>query len=77
MKSILNKCITGKNQSGRKLRPGVIPEEIYPIDVWREEKRITGFEPIIPSARPPGFARKEKRRNSKICTGKFFLLEYL
>jgi len=55
-----SKCITGENQSGRKLRPGVIPEEIYPIDVWREEKRITGFEPIIPSSRPPGFARKKR-----------------
>ena len=55
-----NNCITGNNQSGRKLRPGVIPEEIYPIDVWREEKRSKGFEPIIPSSRPPGFARKKR-----------------
>ena len=53
-------CVTGKNQSGRKLRPGIIPEEIYPIDVWREEKRTQGFEPIIPSSRPPGFARKKR-----------------
>jgi small-conductance mechanosensitive channel len=53
-------CITGNNQSGRKLKPGVIPEEIYPIDVWREEKRIHGFEPIIPSSRPSGYSRKKR-----------------
>jgi small-conductance mechanosensitive channel len=55
-----NNCITGNNQSGRKLRPGVLPEEIYPIDIWREEKRTKGFEPVIPSSRPPGFARKKR-----------------
>ena len=27
-------CVTGKNVSGRKLFPGVLPEEIYPIDIW-------------------------------------------
>lgn len=53
-------CITGNNQSGRKLKPGAKPEEIFPIDVWREEKRIHGFEPIIPSSRPPGHASKKK-----------------
>ena len=31
-------CIAGHNQSGRKLRPGAKPDEIFPIDVWREEK---------------------------------------
>ena len=40
-------CITGNNQSGRKLKPGAKPDEIYPIDVWREEKRFHDFEPII------------------------------
>ena len=53
-------CITGHNQTGQKLRPGVVPEEIYPIDVWREQKRLGNFEPIIPSARPPGYARKKQ-----------------
>ncbi|MGD8431997.1 MAG: mechanosensitive ion channel, partial [Nitrosopumilaceae archaeon] len=52
-------CITGNNQSGRKLKPGAKPEEIFPIDIWREEKRIHGFEPIIPSSRPPGYASKK------------------
>ncbi len=55
-----NNCITGNNQSGRKLKPGAVPEEIFPIDVWREEKRIHNFEPIIPSTRPPGYAQKKK-----------------
>ena len=53
-------CITGNNQSGRKLKPGAKPDEIYPIDVWREEKRFHDFEPIIPSSRPPGYALKKR-----------------
>lgn len=54
------KCITGDNQSGRKLNPGATPEEIYSIDTWREEKRLNNFEPIIPSSRPPGYFEKKK-----------------
>ena len=54
-------CVAGKNQSGRKLRPDARPPEIFPIDVWREEKRIHGYEPIIPSSRPPGYAQKKKK----------------
>ena len=53
-------CITGNNQSGRKLRPGAKPDEIFPIDVWREEKRTNGYEPLIPSSRPPGFAKRKR-----------------
>ncbi|WP_299292675.1 mechanosensitive ion channel domain-containing protein [Nitrosopumilus sp.] len=53
-------CVSGNNQSGRKLRPGAKPDEIFPIDVWREEKRTHGFEPIIPSHRPPGYAKKKR-----------------
>ncbi len=53
-------CTTGNNQSGRKLKPGAKPEEIFPIDIWREEKRSHSFEPIIPSSRPVGYARKKR-----------------
>ena len=53
-------CATGNNQTGQKLRPGVVPEEIYPIDVWREQKRLGNYEPIIPSARPPGYSKKKQ-----------------
>nr|WP_148680261.1 mechanosensitive ion channel domain-containing protein [Nitrosopumilus maritimus] len=53
-------CVTGNNQSGRKLRPGAKPDEIFPIDIWREEKRTHGYEPIIPSNRPPGYAKKKR-----------------
>jgi len=53
-------CTTGNNQSGRKLKPGAKPDEIFPIDVWREEKRTHGFEPIIPSSRPVGYALKKR-----------------
>lgn len=53
-------CITGSNQSGQKLKPGASPDEIYPIDIWREQKRQNNFSPLIPSSRPPGYARKQK-----------------
>ena len=53
-------CIDGNNQSGRKLKPGAKPDEIFPIDVWREEKRTHDFEPLIPSSRPAGYARKKR-----------------
>lgn len=53
-------CITGNNQSGRKLRPGQVPEEIYPIDVWREEKRLNDYTEIIAGSRPPGTAEKKR-----------------
>jgi small-conductance mechanosensitive channel len=53
-------CITGKNQTGQKLKPGATPDEIYPIDVWREQKRQNNYEPLIPSSRPPGYAKKQK-----------------
>jgi len=53
-------CITGNNQTGQKLRSNVVPEEIYPIDIWREQKRRGNYSPIIPSGRPPGYARKQK-----------------
>lgn len=58
----LKKCVSGNNQSGKKLRTGQEVEEIYPIDTWREEKRLGGFDPIIPGARPPGHALR-KRKN--------------
>ncbi|MGB0855486.1 MAG: mechanosensitive ion channel family protein [Nitrosopumilus sp.] len=59
-KKYYNNCITGNNQSGRKLRPGAKPDEIFPIDIWREEKREHGYEPLIPSSRPPGHAKKKQ-----------------
>ena len=58
-------CITGNNQSGRKLKPGAKPDEIFPIDVWREEKRTNHYEPIIPSSRPPGYAKKKNENIPK------------
>ena len=54
-------CISGNNETGLKLRPGAKPEEIYPIDTWREEKRLNGYEKVVPSARPPGYAEKKRQ----------------
>lgn len=56
-----DKCVTGSNQAGRKLRPGIVPEEIYPIDLWREQKRLYSFDYIIPGGRPAGYSRKKKQ----------------
>ena len=55
-------CVSGNNQSGKRLKTGQDPEEIYPIDTWREEKRLGTFDPIIAGARPPGHALR-KRKN--------------
>ena len=54
-------CISGNNISGQKLKPGQETNEIYPIDIWREEKRMNNFEPIIPSGRPSGYAHKKRK----------------
>lgn len=56
-----NDCVTGENQSGKKLKPGQEVEEIYPIDTWREEKRFSGYDPIVPGARPPGYAKRKRK----------------
>lgn len=54
-------CISGNNESGKKLRPGQELEEIYQIDIWREERRVDGYEPIIAGARPAGYAEKKRK----------------
>lgn len=61
-------CINGKNESGKKLRLGQSPEEIYPIDTWREEKRVNGFESLIPGYRPPGYAQRKRKDLPKSIT---------
>jgi len=60
-----NDCISGNNQTGRKLVPGTKPQEIYPIDVWREVKRQQEYEPLIPGSKPPGHAKLQKERVPK------------
>lgn len=56
-----NDCTSGDNQSGRKLKPTTIPREIFPIDVWREEKRLNGYDYVAPGARPSGYAARKKK----------------
>jgi len=53
-------CVAGKNQTGQKLKPGAVPAEIYPIDIWREQKRLNDYAPLIPSSKPPGYSKKQK-----------------
>jgi len=54
-------CISGNNEAGKKLRTGQETEEIYGIDIWREEKRMGEYEAIIPGARPPGYAERKRK----------------
>jgi len=61
----LNDCISGNNETGRKLTLGTKPLEIYPIDLWREEKRQRGYDPIIPASNPAGHAELQEERVPK------------
>ena len=61
----LNDCLSGNNQTGRKLVLGSKPQEIYPIDLWREEKRQRGYEPIMPASKPAGHAELQEERVPK------------
>ena len=61
----LNSCISGNNQTGRKLVLGSKPREIYPIDVWREVKRQSGYDSINPASKPSGHAELQEERVPK------------
>jgi small-conductance mechanosensitive channel len=61
----LNDCQSGNNETGRKLTLGAKPQEIYPIDLWREEKRMRGYDPIIPASKPAGHAELQEERVPK------------
>jgi len=61
----LNNCLSGNNQTGRKLTLGSKPQEIYPIDLWREEKRQRGYDPILPASKPAGHAELQEERVPK------------
>lgn len=61
----LDACLSGNNESGQQLRMGATPQEIYPIDVWRQEKRLNEYEKIIAGEKPPGFAAKQREGTPK------------
>lgn len=67
-KKYFEACVSGKNEAGVRLRIGQEQDEIYPIDLWREEKRLGGFNPILPGYRPPGHARKKRKDLPKSVT---------
>ena len=58
-------CTSGNNEAGQILRTGIFPKEIYTISLWREQKRISNYEPIIPGARPPGWAERQGQETPK------------
>ncbi len=61
-------CVSGNNESGKKLRMGQDPEEIYPIDIWREEKRDRGYQPILAGGKAAGYAKKKRKDLPKSVT---------
>ena len=54
-------CISGNNEMGKKLKTGQDVEEIYPIDTWREMRRLYGFEIIVAGSKPSGYGQKKKK----------------
>ena len=67
-RAYFEQCVSGTNRAGRVLRTAQEPEEIYPIDIWREEKRMGDFGPIVAGARPPGNARRKRKNLPKSFT---------
>ena len=55
----LDNCTSGNNDAGQVLRLGVYPREVYTVTLWREQKRVSNYDPIIPGARPPGWAERQ------------------
>ncbi len=54
-------CISGNNESGQKLRPGATPQEIFPFDVWLEQKRLNNYEPVVAGDKSPGYGEKKRQ----------------
>ena len=61
-------CTSGNNNMGRKLKRGQDMEEIYPIDTWREMRRLYGFEIIVAGSKPSGYGKKKKKDIPKSAT---------
>ena len=61
-------CISGNNEMGKKLKTGQDVEEIYPIDTWREMRRLYGFEIIVAGSKPSGYGQKKKKDIPKSAT---------
>ena len=53
-------CVSGNNESGQRLKTAAYPQEIYPIDTWREEKRFNDFDKIVPGEKPPGYSERKR-----------------
>jgi small-conductance mechanosensitive channel len=60
-----DKCVSGQNEVGQKLRPGAIPQEIFTIEFWKKQKRLQSYDPVKPGAKPPGYAEKQKETMPK------------
>ncbi|HSG73627.1 MAG TPA: mechanosensitive ion channel domain-containing protein [Nitrosopumilaceae archaeon] len=62
------KCVSGDNESGKKLKTGQKIEEIFQIDIWREERRDNDYEEVSPGNRPPGYAANKRKDLPKSIT---------
>ena len=58
-------CVSGNNESGQVLRPGSFPSEIYTISLWREQKRLSSYDSIVPGSRPPGWAERKGQDSTR------------
>ena len=58
-------CVSGNNETGQVLRTAAFPKEIYTISLWQEQKRISNFDPVIPGARPAGWAERQEQDSPK------------
>ena len=58
-------CTSGNNETGQVLRTGIFPKEIYTVSLWREQKRLSNYDPIVPGARPPGWAERQGQDTPK------------
>ncbi|MDI1494940.1 MAG: mechanosensitive ion channel protein MscS [Cenarchaeum symbiont of Oopsacas minuta] len=61
-------CVSGNNEVGKKLKLGQNIEEVYPIDTWREMRRLYGYEIIVAGSKPSGNAKKRKKDIPKSAT---------
>jgi small-conductance mechanosensitive channel len=64
-KKYFDDCISGNNETGQVLRTGIFPKEIYTISLWREQKRLSNYESVVPGARPAGWAERQGQDSPK------------
>ena len=60
----LKDCQNGNNNAGRKLQLGAKIEEVYPIEAWRDVRRLDNYTPVIDGGKPPGYLKGKLQTSS-------------